>query len=251
MSDIITCRGLSKAFYGFFAVQDFDLAVQSGHIHALIGPNGAGKTTVFNLLTGFLRPTRGDILFGGERVTGFSPERLVSRGMVRSFQISAVFNDLSVLDNLRVALLAKAGVFWNGWSGQKGVHRFDEFAERFLEDFGLIDLRDHAAGRLPYGKKRALELATTLARDPKVLLLDEPTQGMGVEDVDLITALIRKAAAGRTVIMVEHNLKVVQSLADRITVLARGRTLTEGSYKEVAHHSGVREAYLGRQGEGS
>jgi branched-chain amino acid transport system ATP-binding protein len=243
---ILACRGLRRDFRGFTAVEDFDLEVAEGSIHALIGPNGAGKTTVFNLLTRFLPVTAGTILLRGEDITQLSAERVVRRGLVRSFQISAVFPNMSLLDNVRVALLARTGMVWQFWRSRRALDAFTEEAQACLAGVGLAELADQPAVALPYGRKRALELATTLARNPAVLLLDEPTQGMGIEDVTRTTELIRAAARGRTVLMVEHNLKVVASLADRITVLARGRRLAEGSYAEVAEDPRVREAYLGQ-----
>jgi branched-chain amino acid transport system ATP-binding protein len=243
---ILVCQGLRRDFRGFTAVEDFDLAVREGSIHALIGPNGAGKTTVFNLLTRFLPVTAGRILLRGEDITQVPAERVVQRGLVRSFQISAVFAHLSVLDNVRVALLARTGAVWQFWRPPRALDVFTAEAHTQLAAFGLSDVAHHRAVSLPYGRKRALELATTLARDPAVLLLDEPTQGMGIEDVARTTELIRQAARGRTVLMVEHNLKVVASLADCITVLARGRRLAEGSYAVVSEDPRVREAYLGQ-----
>jgi branched-chain amino acid transport system ATP-binding protein len=245
MSPVISCQGLRRDFLGFIAVEDFNLEVSSGSIHALIGPNGAGKTTVFNLLTRFLPVTSGRILLNGEEITHLTAEQVVSRGMVRSFQISAVFNQLSALDHIRIALMARSGGIWNFWSPHSALERYTAEAMDCLSMFDLSRFADVPASAMPYGIKRALELATTLARNPSVLLLDEPTQGMGVEDVARISELILKAAEGRTVIMVEHNLKVVERLADRITVLARGRKLAEGSYSEIADHPSVREAYLG------
>ncbi len=242
---ILACQGLRRDFRGFTAVENFDLAVREGSIHALIGPNGAGKTTVFNLLTRFLPATSGKILLRGEDITRLPAERVVQRGLVRSFQISAVFAHLSALDNVRVALLARTGLVWQFWRSRQALEPFRAEAMAHLATVGLDSDADTLAVALPYGRKRALELATTLARDPAVLLLDEPTQGMGIDDVARVTELIRLAARGRTVLMVEHNLKVVSTLADTITVLARGRRLAEGSYAEVSDDPRVREAYLG------
>jgi len=246
---ILACHGLRRDFRGFTAVEDFDLAVREGSIHALIGPNGAGKTTVFNLLTRFLAVTAGTILLRGEDITRLPAERVVQRGLVRSFQISAVFAHLSAFDNVRVALLARTGLEWQFWRSRQVLEPFREEAMAHLATVGLDRDADTLAVALPYGRKRALELATTLARDPAVLLLDEPTQGMGIDDVARVTELIRVAARGRTVLMVEHNLKVVATLADTITVLARGRRLAEGSYAEVSQDPRVREAYLGHGGD--
>jgi len=245
-ASILACERLRRDFRGFTAVDDLDLSVREGSIHALIGPNGAGKTTVFNLLTRFLPASSGRILLRGEDITRLPAEQVVRRGLVRSFQISAVFPHLSVLDNVRVALLARTGLVWQFWRHRRSLEAFTEEAFAHLRTVGLDALAGQPAVALPYGRKRALELATTLARDPAVMLLDEPTQGMGIEDVARTTELIRTAARGRTVLMVEHNLKVVATLADTITVLARGRLLAEGSYAELADDPRVREAYLGQ-----
>ena len=246
---VLACRGLRRDFRGFTAVDGLDLDIAEGSIHALIGPNGAGKTTVFNLLTRFLPVSGGRILLRGDDITALDAEQVVQRGLVRSFQISAVFAHLSALDNVRVALLAREGGVWRFWQPARALAAYTDEALQLLAEFGLGDVAAAPAVSLPYGRKRALELATTLARNPRILLLDEPTQGMGIEDVARTCALIRKAAQGRTVLMVEHNLRVVESLADRITVLARGRFLAEGNYAEVAADARVREAYLGHAAE--
>ena len=293
MSDyILETRELTKEFKGFTAVDRVTLQVQRGHIHALIGPNGAGKTTCFNLLTKFLAPTRGSIVFNGHDITGESPARIARRGVIRSFQISAVFPHLSVLENVRIGLQRFTGTSFHFWKGLAGLRALDARALELLE---LVDLREAAslqAAELPYGRKRALEIATTLAMSPELMLLDEeamallravdleayaqlpavelsygrkraleiattlameptlmlldePTQGMGLEDVERIRALIKKVAADRTVLMVEHNMSVVASIADTITVLARGATLAEGPYAEVSRNPAVIEAYMG------
>jgi branched-chain amino acid transport system ATP-binding protein len=221
------------------------LRVRRGSIHALIGPNGAGKTTVFNLLTRFLPATRGTIVFDGEDVTAARPVEIARRGVVRSFQMSAVFPDLSALENVRVALQRKLPASFQFWRSERALDALDGPARELLAAVGLADSAQTLAVELPYGRKRALELATTLALDPVLMLLDEPTQGMGHEDVGRVVALIRQVAAGRTVLMVEHNLAVVQDLAERVTVLARGSVLSEGSYAEVSRDPAVLEAYIG------
>jgi len=244
---ILETRGLSKDFKGFTAVDGVDLQVQRGHIHALIGPNGAGKTTCFNLLTKFLEPTRGSILFDGLDITRERPAQIARRGVIRSFQISAVFPDLTVLENVRIGLQRFTGTSYRFWTGLTGLGKLDA---RVLELLELVDLRDVAnvrAGDLPYGRKRALEIATTMAMEPRLMLLDEPTQGMGHEDVERVTSLIKRVAEGRTVLMVEHNMKVVSRIADRITVLARGAVLAEGDYAAVSAHPAVLEAYMGSE----
>lgn len=244
---VLETRGLTKEFRGFTAVDSVDLRVQKGHIHALIGPNGAGKTTVFNLLTKFLPPTRGEILYLGQPITRFKPNEIARLGLVRSFQISAVFGHMSVVENVRVALQRKLGNSFHFWKSERSLDALNEQALQMLEEVGLLDYADTLTIELPYGRKRALELATTLALDPTVLLLDEPTQGMGREDVNMVIGLVRRAAVGRTVLMVEHNLGVVSELCDRITVLARGATLAEGDYASVSANPLVREAYLGSE----
>jgi branched-chain amino acid transport system ATP-binding protein len=246
MDDVILeTRGLTKEFAGFVAVSAVDLRVRRGTIHALIGPNGAGKTTVFNLLTKFLEPTAGTIRFAGRDITGAAPAAVARLGMVRSFQISAVFPNLSVLENVRVALQRTLGTAYHFWRSSRTLAALDGRALELLEAVDLAGLRDTVAVELPYGRKRALELATTLALDPELVLLDEPTQGMGHEDVGRVTALIRKVAARRTVLMVEHNLPVVADLCHRITVLQRGSILAEGAYDEVSRDPRVLEAYIG------
>ena len=242
---ILETRQLTKEFKGFVAVNKVDLQVRRGSIHALIGPNGAGKTTCFNLLTKFLIPTSGQILFDGSDITPERPAAIARRGVIRSFQISAVFPHLSVLENVRVALQQKLGSSYYFWRAEKSLAVLDGQA---LELLRAVDLETYAAlpaVELSYGRKRALEIATTLAMDPKLMLLDEPTQGMGLEDVDRIRQLIKKVAASRTVLMVEHNMSVVASIADTITVLQRGATLAEGPYAEVSKNPAVIEAYMG------
>lgn len=249
MSDdvILETRGLVKEFKGFVAVAGVDLKVRRGQIHALIGPNGAGKTTCFNLLTKFLVPTHGQILFEGEDITRERPAQIARRGIVRSFQISATFPHLTVLDNVRVALQRQLGVSYHFWRSDRILGQLDERALELLDTVGLRDLADTVTVELPYGRKRALEIATTLAMDPKMMLLDEPTQGMGHEDVELVTQLIRKVAANRTVLMVEHNMNVVASIADTITVLARGAVIAEGPYARVSRDPQVLQAYMGSE----
>src|ERR671918_135513 len=242
---IIETRGLSKQFAGFIAVQDVNLRVRRGSIHALIGPNGAGKTTVFNLLTKFFAPSRGKILYDGRDVTGAKPADLARRGMVRSFQISATFPHLSVRENVRVALQREMGTSFHFWRSETSLDALNERADELIEAVGLAGQASSTAAELPYGRKRALEIATTLALEPKIMLLDEPTAGMGHEDVGRVAALIRKVAHDRTVLMVEHNLSVVADLSDTITVMQRGRILAEGSYDEVSGNAEVREAYMG------
>src|SRR5438128_2997477 len=244
---ILETEGLTKEFAGFVAVRDVNLRVARGTIHALIGPNGAGKTTCFNLLTKFLSPTRGRILYKGRDITALPPAEVARLGLVRSFQISAVFPHLSVLENVRIALQRKRGGSFDFWRSRRVLDGFNERALALIADVGLTAFANETAVELPYGRKRALEIATTLALDPELMLLDEPTAGMGHEDIDRIAALIQRGAADRTVLMVEHNLGVVASLSQRITVLARGEVLAEGDYQSVSKNPAVVAAYLGTE----
>jgi branched-chain amino acid transport system ATP-binding protein len=246
MSEIILeTEDLTKEFAGFVAVNGVSLRVARGTIHALIGPNGAGKTTCFNLLTKFLQPTRGRIVYKGRDITSLAPADIAQLGMVRSFQISAVFPHLSVLENVRIALQKKRGGSFDFWRSKSVLDGFNDRALKLIDDVGLSDFVAATAVELPYGRKRALEIATTLALDPEMLLLDEPTAGMGHEDIDRIANLIKTVAADRTVLMVEHNLSVVENLCQKITVLTRGRVLAEGDYATVSANPEVREAYMG------
>ena len=242
---ILETTDLTKTFSGFTAVSKVNLRVKRGSIHALIGPNGAGKTTVFNLLTKFLPVSSGTIHYRGEDITQETPAKTARRGIVRSFQISATFPHLTVLQNVRVALQRKQSASFEFWKHEKALSVHDGRAVELLESVGLGAMKDVKAVELPYGRKRALELATTLALEPELMLLDEPTQGMGHEDVGQIVELIRKVSAHRTILMVEHNLSVVSQLCDTITVLQRGSILAEGDYQTVSNDSRVREAYMG------
>jgi branched-chain amino acid transport system ATP-binding protein len=242
---ILETDGLTREFSGFVAVDNVSLSVQEGTIHALIGPNGAGKTTCFNLLTKFLPPTRGQITFKGRDITSLKPAQVARLGLGRSFQISAVFPRLTALENVRLALQRARGSSFDFWRSETVLRGLDDRARSLLADVGLTGFGDTAAGQLAYGQKRALEIATTLALDPEMLLLDEPTAGMTHADVDRIVGLIRTIRAGRTILMVEHNLSVVQGLCDTITVLTRGKVLAEGDYASVSRNPEVIAAYLG------
>ncbi len=242
---ILETRNLVKEFKGFVAVNDVSLKVKRGTIHALIGPNGAGKTTCFNLLTKFLEPTRGSIHFNGVDITREKPAQIARRGIIRSFQISAVFPHLTVLENVRIGLQRKLGTSFRFWKSARTLDALNARAMELLAAVDLTTFADTVTVELPYGRKRALEIATTLALDPELMLLDEPTQGMGHEDVGRVVELIRKVAAGRTIMMVEHNLNVVANLSHTITVLARGAILAEGPYAEVSKNPRVLEAYVG------
>jgi branched-chain amino acid transport system ATP-binding protein len=244
-SIILETRGLTKDFKGFKAVEDINLQVHTGHIHALIGPNGAGKTTFFNLLTKFLKPTSGTILYDGRDITRHRPADIAQHGLIRSFQISAVFPHLSARENVRIALQRKLGVSYQFWRSIRILDQLNEEAQHLLEQVGLGEFGDTKAVELAYGRKRALEIATTIALKPRLMLLDEPTQGMSAEDVGTVTDLIREVVKDRTIVMVEHNLNVVSTLADRITVLNRGQVLAEGDYETVSTNPAVMEAYMG------
>ncbi|KQZ48574.1 ABC transporter ATP-binding protein [Rhizobium sp. Root149] len=244
---VLSARGLSRRFGGFLAVNNVDIDVFHGEIHALIGPNGAGKTTVFNLLTKFLQPTAGKITLMGEDITSTSPDRVARMGLVRSFQISAVFPHLTVLDNVRVALQRPNGLAHQFWRPMSALDTLTGKADALLTTVGLMRERDALAADLSYGRKRVLEIATTLALDPKVLLLDEPLAGMGQEDITAIAGLIRSVAKTRAVLMVEHNLSVVADICDRVTVLQRGEILAAGDYATVSQDPQVRTAYMGRE----
>jgi branched-chain amino acid transport system ATP-binding protein len=244
---ILETRGLTKEFKGFVAVDHVDLRVRRGSIHALIGPNGAGKTTTFNLLTKFLQPTAGEILFNGEDITRERPADVAQRGVIRSFQISAVFPNLSVLENVRVALQRSLPTSYHFWKRAHTLDVLNARAMALLQRVGLEGFAPVNAGELAYGRKRTLEIATTLAMEPELMLLDEPTAGMGHEDVARVKDLIKEVSAGRTVLMVEHNMSVVSGICDTISVLQRGAVLAEGSYAEVSANPQVMEAYMGSE----
>lgn len=242
---ILETSGLTREFGGFRAVDDVNLQVERGTIHALIGPNGAGKTTCFNLLTAFLPPTRGTIKFKGRDITGMKPALVARLGLVRSFQISAVFPHLTALENVRLALQRQRGASFDFWRSELTLDMYSDRARELLYDVGLTGFADSVVADLSYGRKRALEIATTLALDPEMMLLDEPTAGMAHDDVDRVVDLIRNIRANRTILMVEHNLSVVEGLCDTITVLTRGKILAEGPYETVSKNPEVIAAYLG------
>jgi branched-chain amino acid transport system ATP-binding protein len=247
---MIQARGLVKEFRGFRAVRGVDLDVAQGCVHALVGPNGAGKTTLFNMLTGFLRPSAGQILLDGQDITGFPPERVARLGVARSFQITSLFPRMTAREHVELALAGGTGLGWRFWRSDRMLDRFSGRAGELLDEVGLAGHAGERAGALAYGFKRALELAVALALSPRVLLLDEPTAGMGVEDVDRTIALIDRVRAGRTVVLVEHNMSVVASLADRVTVLQQGAVLVEGPYQQVRDDPRVITAYLGEPNPG-
>ena len=244
---ILRTEDLTKSFKGFTAVSSVNLAVGRGTIHALLGPNGAGKTTIFNLLTKTIAPTDGRIWYKDRDITALKPADVARLGMVRSFQISAVFLELTVLQNVRVALQRFRGDSYYFWRSSRVLHELDDRAKALLAEVGLDSFADRKASELAYGHRRALEVATTLALDPELLLLDEPMSGLGQADIPRISALIRNSAAKRTILMVEHNLPVVADLCNHITVLARGAVIADGSYAEVSRDPAVKEAYMGAQ----
>ena len=245
---LLETRGLTKEFRGFRAVSDVSLEVTEGTVHPLVGPNGAGKTTLFNLLTGFLSPTSGSISFGGQDITGLQPEQVAHRGIARSFQITSLFDQMSAVDHVELALASPTGLGYRFWRSSRQMRQFRDRAMELLDQVGLADRSGAAAGSLAYGQKRALELALALALDPRLLLLDEPTAGMGLEDVDRTIALVKKVSAGRTVVFVDHNMHVVGSLADTVTVLQSGQVLAQGTYEAVRNDERVITAYLGQAG---
>ena len=242
---ILETRELTKEFKGFTAVDRVNLQVQRGHIHALIGPNGAGKTTCFNLLTKFLSPSAGRIVFNGTDITSLKPAQIARLGIIRSFQISAVFPHMTVLQNVRIGLQRALGTSYHFWRSERTLRQLDDRAMALLAEVDLAEFADTITADLPYGRKRALEIATTLGMEPELMLLDEPTQGMGHEDVHRVTELIKKVSAGRTILMVEHNMNVVAGICDRISVLQRGAVLAEGRYDDVSRNPQVVEAYMG------
>ena len=243
---LLEVQGLTKDFRGFRAVDNVDLAVEEGTVHALVGPNGAGKTTLFNMLTGFIKPTAGQIRFAGEDVTGLPPERIARRRMARSFQITSLFEQLTTLEHVALALQSSTSLGYRFWQSDRVLDQFKERALAVLGEVGLAEVAGRPVESLPYGQKRALEIALVLALEPRLMLLDEPTSGMSLEDVERMIALIRRVREGRTVVMVEHNMGVVSELADRVTILQRGAVLAEGPYAEVRDDPRVIEAYLGQ-----
>ena len=246
MEYALETRGVTKEFAGFRAVNGVDIGLELGRVHALVGPNGAGKTTLFNLLTGFLKPTAGRILLYGEDATALRPDEIAKLGVARSFQITSLFEPLTVHEHVVLALQARSELGPRFWSSEAVLSRFERRARELLAEVGLDELSERAASSLPYGQKRALELALALALEPKLLLLDEPTSGMGLEDVARTIALIRRVQAGRTVVLVEHNMGVVAELADRVIVMQQGRVVADGAYEVVRHDPAVIAAYLGQ-----
>jgi branched-chain amino acid transport system ATP-binding protein len=241
----VETRALHKHFAGFRAVNGVELRLEAGLVHALVGPNGAGKTSLFNLLTGFLRPTSGHVLIFGDDVTGERPDEIAKRGVARSFQVTSLFEELSVVEHVALALQSRTGLGYGFWRDESALRQFDARARELLAEVGLAGVAEEPVRHLPYGQKRALELALALALEPKLLLLDEPTAGMGAEDVERTIALIARLRAGRTVVLVEHNMGVVGQLADNVIVLQQGKVIAEGPYQTVRADPAVVAAYLG------
>jgi branched-chain amino acid transport system ATP-binding protein len=242
----VETQALHKDFAGFRAVNGVDLRLEAGQVHALVGPNGAGKTSLFNLLTGFLAPTSGRVLLFGDDVTGLRPDRIAMRGVARSFQITSLFEELSVVEHVALALQSRTGIGFGFWRDEAVLRRFDPRARELLAEVGLDAVGDAPVRQLPYGQKRALELALALALEPKLLLLDEPTAGMSAEDVRRTIALVARVRAGRTVVLVEHNMGVVGELADNVIVLQQGKVIAQGPYAAVRVDPAVKSAYLGQ-----
>lgn len=243
----LSTRGLTKDFRGFTAVDQVDLDVAPSEIHALVGPNGAGKTTLFNLLTGFIRPTSGTIHVAGEDITGQEPDRIARKGVARSFQITSLFENLTPREHVELALQGRGRGGLKFWRSDRIMRIYRPRADELIQEVGLAQLADRRSATLTYGQKRALEMALVLALDPSVMLLDEPTAGMGLEDVDRTIELVRRISADRTVVLVDHNMHVVGSLAHRVTVMQAGRVLTQGTYEQVRNDERVIAAYLGME----
>ncbi|USQ79669.1 ABC transporter ATP-binding protein [Ornithinimicrobium faecis] len=243
----LSAQGLTKDFRGFRAVNNVTLDVVEGQIHALVGPNGAGKTTLFNLLTGYLKPTAGTITVHGKDITGKEPEQIAHEGVARSFQITSLFDNLTPREHVELGLQGMAGGGLNFWRSDKRLLQFRERADELIREVGLSALADRPAGELAYGQKRALEMALVISLDPQVLLLDEPTAGMGREDVDRTIELVKHISTGRTVVFVDHNMHVVGSLAHHVSVLMAGEVLAQGTYEQVRSDERVINAYLGEE----
>jgi branched-chain amino acid transport system ATP-binding protein len=244
---IIETTDLSRYFGGLKAVEGVNLRVNDGAIHSIIGPNGAGKTTLFNLVSGQLKPTRGRVLLRGRNITGLPLHRMAHLGIGRSFQITNVFPNLTVLENARLAAQARGGDSLKLWARAAAFRRYETAARDALQRVGLGDQAHLPAATLPHGGKRKLELAILLAADPQVLLLDEPTAGMASEQVPLLMDIIQaiRAETGKTILLVEHNMGIVMNVSDQITVMHQGRVLAEGTPTEIRANPAVQQAYLG------
>jgi branched-chain amino acid transport system ATP-binding protein len=244
---VLEVTHVSKRFGSLAAVRDVSLAVAEGELRAIIGPNGAGKTTFFNLISGFFPPTTGTIVFDGQDITAVPAHRRVAIGIARTFQITEIFPELTVFENVRISAEVAAGFRLRPWLGNTEKARVRERVEEALELTGLVAKRDRRTGELAHGDQRVAEIAMALALRPRLLLLDEPTAGMGGEETNEITQLIRRLRSdGKfTIVLIEHDMRVVFHLADRITVLDRGTLLAEGAPAEIAANEVVQAAYLG------
>lgn len=246
--NLLEVRSVSKSFGSLAAVSDVSLTVPAGELRAVIGPNGAGKTTFFNLVSGFFPPTRGDIVFDGQTVTRLPSYRRVERGMARTFQVTEIFPELTVYENVRIAAEVASGYRLRPWIGHHEASRLKEHVNEVLALADLSTKSERQVGELAHGDQRAAEIAMALALKPRLLLLDEPTAGMGDQETYEITGLIRRLNRDRnyTIVLIEHDMRVVFHLADRITVLDQGRLLAEGTPKEIAANEAVQAAYLGK-----
>jgi branched-chain amino acid transport system ATP-binding protein len=247
MSDpLLTAQGLGVRFGSFQAISDLDLTVGKGALHSVIGPNGAGKTTLFNALTGTRKPTRGEVCFRGLAITNVPAHRRVHLGLSRSFQLTNIFRDLSVVENISLALQAVSGrEAWAFWRARDLSRVSRDRAAELAQTVGLAARFEARAGDLSHGAQRALEIAMALASDPKLLFLDEPLAGMGLDDVHRTKLLIRRLAPERTVVLIEHNMSVVLDISDTITVLAQGKKIAEGPPQQIRSDAEVKKAYLG------
>jgi branched-chain amino acid transport system ATP-binding protein len=246
---ILETKGLCHDFGGLDVLSDVKLEVKEGERHALIGPNGAGKTTLFNVITGTYKPSGGEVFFKGKDVTGFKPHQLVRLGMGRSFQITSTFTWLTAFQNIRMGILSKRGIRFNLFRKIDKMQDLTEETDRVLKRINLDGERDIPASMLSYGKHRSLEISMALASDPDLVMLDEPTAGMSKDETHYAVELIRKITEGKTVVIIEHDMDVVFSLADRITVLHLGRLLATGTPDEVRENQDVKDAYLGEMEE--
>ena len=244
---LLECRGLSRRFGGLVAVDAVDLAIEPGEVRAVIGPNGAGKSTLFNVITGVLAPSDGEIYFAGERITALPVHRVIQKGVARTFQLTHLFPALTARENVRIAAQARHGDRWRPLAGGALLAATGAAADAALELMRLADVADVNAGLLSHGNQRLLEVAMALAQRPRLLLLDEPTQGLSVEETDQAVRILRDmlGAGGLTVILVEHDMEVVFRLADKITVLHRGRVIADGAPDAVKANAEVQSAYLG------
>jgi branched-chain amino acid transport system ATP-binding protein len=243
--NILETKALYHDFGGLKVLFDVNLAVSEGERHAIIGPNGAGKTTLFNVITGTYHPSRGEVFFKGRNVTGFKPHKMVRRGMGRSFQITSTFSRLTAFQNIRMGILSKRAIRFNMLRMLDKMQDVTAETEEVLKRINLDGERDIPASQLSYGKSRSLEISMALATDPELVMLDEPTAGMSVDETHNAVELIRRLTEGKTMVIIEHDMDVVFSLADRITVLHLGTILASGPPEEIRDNQAVKDAYLG------